>query len=163
MTRQMSKIDNPPINKPVETTGNKPLSTQQQLVAQAAFNIHQGPLPSPEILIRYNEAVPDAANRVIVMAENQAAHRQNLERKVIESDIKNSRTGLHYGLIIGLTTVIGAVICITNGHDVAGTIFGSAGLSSLVGVFVYGSRQKMKERESRIEQIENMKKQQSST
>jgi len=40
---------------------------------------------------------------------------------------------------------------------------GSAGLSSLVGVFVYGSRQKLKERESRIEQIENMKKQQSST
>ncbi len=112
-----------------------------------------GPLPHPQILSQYNQIVPDAANRIIAMAESQAEHRQQLESQVIGSDIRNSRLGLHYGLIIGLTTVIGATVCIFSGFQIGGSILGSAGLSSLVGVFVYGSRQRRKEREKRVEKL----------
>jgi len=83
------------------------------------------------------------------MAEQQAVHRQLIEKEVIESDILNSRKLLNYGIIIGLTAVIGGCGCVMTGHDVSGSIIGGTGLTSLVGVFVYGSRERRKERETR--------------
>lgn len=112
--------------------------------------VFSGPLPPPHILSQYNEIVPGAADRIISLAENQSEHRQKIENKIIESDIKNSRLGLHYGLIIGLISVIGGTICILNGHEVPGSIIGGTGLTGLVGVFVYGSTQRRKERASRF-------------
>lgn len=84
------------------------------------------------------------------MAEEQMRHRQDLEKMVIESEISDSRRGLHYGLIIGLTAVIGGTACILLGHETGGAIIGGTGLTGLVGVFVYGSRQRRKERENRL-------------
>jgi len=81
------------------------------------------------------------------MAEKQASHRQNLELIVIKSGSRDSLLGLIFGLIIGLSTIIGGVICILSGYSTGGTILGGSGLVSLVGVFVYGSRQKRIERE----------------
>jgi uncharacterized membrane protein len=107
-------------------------------------------LPPPAVLAQYNEIVPGAAERILAMAEGQAQHRQQLEKSVIESDIKNSRLGLHYGLLIGLVAVIGGSVCIVSGYEVGGSIVGGTGLTGLVGVFVYGSRQKQKEREARV-------------
>jgi hypothetical protein len=39
------------------------------------------------------------------------------------------------------------------GHETGGSIIGGAGLSGLVGVFVYGSRQRRKEREKRFDLV----------
>ena len=117
------------------------------------FQQHSGPLPDPGTLAHYNSIVPDAAERIITMAEQQAAHRRKLEELTITSDIENSKKGLLYGLIIGLTAVIGGVLCILTGNQVGGSIIGGTGLTGLVGVFVYGSRQKRKEREGRIKAI----------
>ena len=131
------KINLPAAESPGKSAPNQILSATTQ-----AFS---GPLPPPDILVKYNSVVPNAAERIITMAETQAAHRQRIESKVIESNIKNSRLGLHYGLIIGLASVLGGVVCIMYAHEIGGT-----GLSSLVGVFVYGSIQKKKERENRL-------------
>lgn len=109
-----------------------------------------GPLPQPAILRQYDEVIPGAAERIIAMAETQAKHRQQLENKVIDSGIRDSRLGLHYGLIIGLCAVAGGTACIILGHQIGGSIIGGVGLSGLVGVFVYGSAQHRKERESRM-------------
>lgn len=84
------------------------------------------------------------------MAETQSRHRQELESKAIASDIANARTGLHYGLIIGLVSIIGGCICIALGQQIGGSIIGGTGLTGLVGVFVYGTRERRKEREKRL-------------
>ena len=39
-------------------------------------SLFAGPLPPPEILEQYNRLVPDAAERILTMAETQAAHRR---------------------------------------------------------------------------------------
>lgn len=134
---------------PTEHKGN---STKNIQLAQRA-SFFQGPLPPPETLERYNLIVPGAAERILSMAEVQARHRQQLELKIIESDIRNARTGLHYGLIIGLVSIMGGVLCIWSGHEIGGSILGGVGLTGLVGVFVYGTRQKAKEREKRLEMM----------
>jgi len=136
--------------KPLPVSTEMPDHKKHQIMAVAKSHLHAGPLPPPEVLIKYNEAVPNAADRIITMAESQSAHRQQLESEVVESDVKNSRLGLLYGLIIGLTAVIGGTVCIVSGYEAGGSILGSTGLTGLVGVFVYGSRSKRKEREERF-------------
>ncbi|MFH1760058.1 MAG: DUF2335 domain-containing protein [bacterium] len=58
---------------------NKKNKSSNIQVQQASFS---GPIPHPQILQKYNEIVPDAAARIIKMAENQATHRQDLEKTV---------------------------------------------------------------------------------
>jgi uncharacterized membrane protein len=118
---------------------------QKQVLAEV--HSHSGPLPPPAILDQYDQVAPGTAERIISMAENQMLHRQEIEKQVISSEIEDSKRGLHYGLLIGLVAVIGGTTCIALGKQVGGSIIGGTGLTGLVGVFVYGSRQRRKERE----------------
>jgi len=119
-------------------------------VSQTRFS---GPLPHPDILARYEQILQGAADRIISMAEAQSRHRQELEAKVIGSDIKNSRIGLYCGLIIGLTAILSGAACIFVGQQWGGVFLGGAGLTGLVSVFVYGSHEKRKERKNRLEKM----------
>jgi hypothetical protein len=87
------------------------------------------------------------------MAEEQAKHPQGLEKVVIESDIKDSKTGLYFGFIIGLVAIISGTICIVYGHSIAGGVLGGSAVPGLTAVFVYGSRQRRREREAKQQQI----------
>ena len=117
---------------------------------QEFFN---GPLPPPVILEKYNSIVPGAAERIITMAEEQAKHRKELEAKVINSDIGNSRLGLWFGLIIGLAGLASSVIVIIYGKQIAGGVLGIGTIGSLVGVFVYGSQKRKQERQEARKQF----------
>src|SRR5882757_310595 len=76
------------IPKEVQTLIND-LPGPQQKAVQAilvAFQIQRswrGPLPPPDILKGYNDAVPDGAERILRMAEKQSQHRMDMEKKVI--------------------------------------------------------------------------------
>ena len=134
-------------------TVQHPQKVQKQTSSQAMkvhSELHQGPLPAPHILEQYNNVVPGAAERIIAMAENQSEHRQMLEKIVVKAGSRDSLLGLIFGLTIGLSTVGGAVLCILNGHTVGGSVLGGSGLAGLVGVFVYGSRQRRMEREQKL-------------
>lgn len=129
------------------------LSTSQDKSLSAEFQFYRGPLPSPKDLDEYDKIVPGAAERIISMAEEQAKHRQGLEKVVIESDIKDSKTGLYFGFIIGLVAIISGTICIVYGHSIAGGVLGGSAVPGLTAVFVYGSRQRRREREAKQQQI----------
>jgi len=85
------------------------------------------------------------------MAHSQTEHRQELEKKVIGSDILNSRLGLIFGFLIGMTGIISGVIIISKGQVFAGSFISGVTLVSLVGTFVYGSQGRRKEREKKAE------------
>ena len=112
--------------------------------------MHKGPLPEPQILLQYDQISPGAADRIIKMAEQQSCHRQKLELIVIKSGARDSLLGLIFGLIIGLATVVGAVLSISKGYQGGGATLGISGIAGLVGVFVYGSRQRRQEREMKM-------------
>lgn len=106
-----------------------------------------GPLPHPDLLLKFNEAVPGAAERIIKMAEEQSAHRRDLERDVVSSDIARSKWGQILGFIIALFGLgVSAVIGIY-GNAIASGIIGAGTLASLVGVFMYGSKSRARERQ----------------
>jgi uncharacterized membrane protein len=66
---------------------------------------HSGPLPDAETLIKYDTVIPNGADRIMKMAENQQSHRIMLENKVVTSQSVQSKIGQIFGLIIGLVGI----------------------------------------------------------
>ncbi|MEO8637563.1 MAG: DUF2335 domain-containing protein [Candidatus Taylorbacteria bacterium] len=120
-----------------------------QSVAVRSQQYYSGPLPPPEVLKKFDEVVPGAAERIIKMAENQFAHRTELERKVIDSDIARSKWGQILGFLIAIAGLIGSVFISIYGSGLVGGIIGVGTLASLVGVFMYGSKTRRVERENK--------------
>lgn len=153
MVKSIIPMGRQPKPKKKKPTDQHPKTIQQKTVhqgIQVRGELHQGPLPPPQTLGEYDNIVPGAAERIIAMAENQSDHRQKLEMIAVKGGSRDSLLGLIFGLTIGLSTVGGAVLCILNGHTIGGSVLGGSGLAGLVGVFVYGSRQRRMEREQKL-------------
>jgi uncharacterized membrane protein len=119
------------------------------VVQQTSVQSFSGPLPPPEILRKFDEIIPGAAERILKMAEEQSAHRKELEKRVIESDISRSKWGQILGFAIAIVGLIVSALVAIYGNAIAGSIIGVGTLASLVGVFMYGSKTRSKEREEK--------------
>lgn len=125
-------------------TPNRPTSTAHlSLVSKNEY--FSGPIPDPGTLDKYREVLPDAPNRILQMAEKQAAHRQSIERIVVIGAVTRSILGLIFGFIIGLAVLYASYKLIDAGHEISGGIFGGSTLVSVVGIFVYSYRKQAKE------------------
>jgi uncharacterized membrane protein len=95
-----------------------------ELLAQAIF---RGPLPPPGMLARYNDALPDGADRIVKMAEGQSSHRQTMESR-----------GQIFAFVLALVAIAGGIVLIAVGRSVEGLVPLVAAIGSLIGFFVYG-------------------------
>jgi len=77
----------------------------------------------PDILIKYEEASKGAANRIITLAEEQAKHRQLMERKVIDSNITNERIGMIFAFILVLSLITFGGFLIYTGKNIPAGYF----------------------------------------
>lgn len=89
--------------------------------------------------------MPGAADRIIKMAEDEALHRRAQEEKLVNSSCGDSRLGLWLGFITGMGALLLSGVIAIFANTTAGSLLAFASISSLVGVFVYGSRQKRQE------------------
>lgn len=119
-----------------------------QITQAAAFS---GPLPPPNVLQRYDEIIPNGADRIVAMAEKQSAHRIDLERTVIHGDSRRANWGVFCGFTLAVLVIVLSFILILYGHAVAGTILGTLDLVSLISVFIYGTTTRRRERTRREE------------
>jgi uncharacterized membrane protein len=71
--------------------------------------IYQGPLPPPESFAAYERVLRGAADRILKMAENQATHRQGMERRALSGDITKSMMGTVLAYITLGGSMFGAV------------------------------------------------------
>lgn len=115
---------------------------QEHAIVKAEY---QGPLPLPEQLMGYEQVCPGAADRIIKMAEEQAAHRRYLEKITVETQAKNARAGIYCGTFVTFATIVaGAVECVL-GNPVQGTAAVVLGTLVPAAVFYYGKRMNLKE------------------
>ena len=63
-------------------------------------SVRSGPLPAPEDLAAYNQIIPQGADRIMRMAEQQSAHRMSLETKVVNSQQKQAFCGMVLNLTL---------------------------------------------------------------
>lgn len=121
--------------------------SETAVTIQQRRSVHMGPIPSPEVLAEYNEIDPTFANRILVMAENQAKHRQELEKRIVKSGTRDSLLGIIFGFLIGVLALIVSLILGLNERTIESALLGVGGLGGLVSVFIYGTRSKSKENE----------------
>ena len=110
---------------------------------------YQGPLPPPDILERYNDVYSGSAKIIIDNFIIQSNHRRSLEAIVIKAGSRDSLIGIISAFILGMTAIIGSVICILHNKESFGFSLGLTGIGGLVGTFIYGTRQKRLERENK--------------
>ncbi len=115
--------------------------------------LHQGPLPHPEEFRRYDEALPGAADRILVMAEREQASRLDATRRTQEqqfalqcSALRASTLARLLGQVIG-AGVIGGTLWVArdllmSDRSIAGMSALIAALAALAGLFVYRRQQR---------------------
>ena len=147
----MSKIRKPnPKNPGIVPTPSLPSpNTPSGQFAQVA--VRSAPLPHPSDLEEYERVFPGAAERIFAMAESQSSHRQRLEGKALSIEGRNSLLGIIAAWFIGTLGLLVAAFCVYTGHDTAGELIGGVSLGSLVGTFIYGTRQRRIEREQKYQ------------
>ena len=112
----------------------------------AAIVASAGPVPHPDVLRQYNEVVPDGADRIFKMAEDQSAHRISIEKTVTGSDSRRANLGLAAAVLVALATLGVSALITLNGQPIPGTVLGTVDLGAIVGVFVYGTESRKRER-----------------
>lgn len=113
--------------------------------------IHRsGPLPSPDDLALYNQIIPNGADRIMKMAENQAEHRQQLEKLALQSNTERSRTGQYLGFILNLVALLGFIYLTTTQSVIEGLIgtLSTLILGIIYYIVVYHARRKELEKAS---------------
>lgn len=96
-----------------------------------------GPIPPPDLLAGYEKILPGSAERILKMAENQALHRQAMEKRIVFSDTLLAHRGLWFAFaIVVLALVMGGVL-IFNGKPIGGFSSIITALVMIVGSFVY--------------------------
>ncbi|MFT8910090.1 DUF2335 domain-containing protein [Leuconostoc pseudomesenteroides] len=112
---------------------------------------YSGPLPPASELGRYESIEPGLANRIVEMAEKQAAHRQDMERqehelqaKALKSDTRDSLFGLIFAFVIAFGGLSLAGYMIYLGHMTGGIFTIFVVIGSIVASFVYGTHNNKK-------------------
>ncbi|HXN07358.1 MAG TPA: DUF2335 domain-containing protein [Nitrospiria bacterium] len=104
-----------------------------------------GPLPHPDILLKYGQINKDFPERIMKMAELENEHRRNQENKSNNADIEGFkafqseiRLGQIFAFIIGIFTIFCGAYTATHGSQWAGGFIGTGGVIGLVSVFIFG-------------------------
>lgn len=112
-----------------------------------------GPLPAPSVMREYDEVFPGAAERIMLMAENEQKHRQVLEQKMVRIESRDSLLGVICAALLGVVCAVsGAILAIkvqTVGGSVSGMILGVSGVASIVGTFLKGTTNSWKKQENK--------------
>ncbi|MCD4823919.1 MAG: DUF2335 domain-containing protein [Phycisphaerae bacterium] len=147
------------ISHPMSTQSSKLSSGTTGHLLKEEHHLFAGPLPPPVILDQYNNIIPDGAERIMVMAENQSLHRRQLEKQALEAEIEDkrrqreaeidderhqrteTRLGQVFGLLVVVFALIASVVIIIlvpgPGGATTSSILGGGGLTGLVYAFHY--------------------------
>ena len=90
-----------------------------------------GPLPPPDALARFNEIVPNGAERIFKMTEAEQAHRITFENTGLVAAIAEAKRGQLLGASISIVSLASALISIFLGAHWTVTVL-------LVGVPIMG-------------------------
>ncbi len=119
--------------------------SNQALVAIETAVHFSGPLPHPKILAQYERVFPGSAERILTMAEQEAAHRQKIEARIMESACRSQDRGPVLGFTLALVVIgIGALL-VFNGKETTGLVALVSALAAMVIPFVIGRRRQERE------------------
>jgi len=119
----------------------------QQISQQLIQTSWHGPIPSPSDLEHFKKLVPNAPERILCMAEEEARVRRDQfqrdhdsENRVKETDIKMYHAGVMRGQIFAalvlLAIVSAIIVCAIYGHGGAAAAVAGMGAAGIVSNFI---------------------------
>lgn len=116
----------------------------REVVVQAIKEEFSGPIPPPDIIEKYERILPGAADRIITMAEQQATHRQAMEKKMIESESRDGLLGIIFAFLLGFGCLIACVVVVClvpkNAGAISSAFLGVTGIGSITTGFIQSAR-----------------------
>ena len=116
------------------------------------FIARSAPLPLPSELKEYEKILPGITDRIMASYEKQQAHRMELEKMVVKSDISKTHRGQVFAFILSTVVLSGGILLILKGFNTAGYSVLVASTATLIGAFLYGKRQNRIEREKKAKE-----------
>jgi uncharacterized membrane protein len=116
------------------------------IIGQATASVYSGPIPPPDLLAKFGEIIPNGADRILKMAEEQSKHRRCIEKWAVIGGTILSYVGVGCAMIIAFGTLYFGSQLIREGHAIYGSVFAGSGLIGLVTAFIYGTRSRREER-----------------
>jgi len=138
----------------IKKAGGKEVALRSLAIAEK----YSGPVPHPRMLQQYKDVMADAPERIFSMAEKQQAHRMDLEKSVIKSDIRRADTGLILGFVLFLIMGIGAIVLLALGKNLEGFAVLGTSLIGGIGNFIKVGRERAQMPKTTPKQIPSGKK-----
>lgn len=139
MARPQAQKQKPPKNTVSAANGaiTAPGGNGKQ-VAQFQQSTFSGPIPPPSVLEGYERLIQGAAERILVMAESDAKHQQEIEFAALRAAEGEVKRGQLFGFIIGLTALGASMLALAMGSPAVAGVIGGTTVVGLVSVFIIG-------------------------
>ena len=96
-----------------------------------------GPLPPPAALAQFNEIIPNGAERIMAMVEQEQAHRIAMDQKAQRAEVWDTLGGKVLGATMALAAMAGAIYTAFIGaHWVVSVAIVGVPITALIGKFV---------------------------
>jgi uncharacterized membrane protein len=106
-----------------EQSSKRKAELTAKLTAQIRYS---GPLPAPELFRQYDEVLPGAAERILKMAEREAAHRHEMEQMGVYGSLRQIGRGQTFALIVFLGAIVAGVVIALSGAPWPGSLLSAA-------------------------------------
>lgn len=123
-----------------------PHSNGHHVVVNHRVENYSGPIPHPAILERFNVIIPNGAERIMAMVEEEQLHRQGLEKEMVLQDGKEAvsgrkaeRRGQFLAAVICLSLIFVAREVALSGHPGYATLLAGGTLAGIITAFVSGN------------------------
>ena len=117
--------------------------------ASVSMETFHGPIPPPAILESYEKLIPGGAERILRMAENQATHRQEIEKIVVKAGARDSLWGAIVAAIIAFCAFAWSAYALSIGQTAEAVRGIIVVVFGFVSAFVYGKHSTRIERRDR--------------
>ena len=140
------------LNDAVERAQTTDPTEQASLTVRARW---RGPLPPPSQLVAYNDALPDAAERILTMTERAHAHHLQIQDKLVDNSYKLARNGQFLGLLVAIIILaFAAFVGYLGSTNVAGLI-AVLDVAAVTAVFVYSGMGRQSKADSVNDHLED--------
>jgi uncharacterized membrane protein len=130
-------MDNPP-KKKAPTDAPSKEETKAIYERDLTIEAHIGPLPPPAQIADYERVLPGLATRIVDMAQAEQKFRHQQVQDANNFLRTNSRLGIATAFSLGAIGLIGGIICVLYGHDVAGPAIAGVTLVGLLAAYFKG-------------------------
>ena len=105
----------------------KDLKPQKEVVETIVkLTAYRGAWPPAEVIKEQEAALPGSGKRLLRWTEEQASHRQSLERMQVEGNERRMDRGQYFSLFIGLSCLACGTYLVASLNDVFGAFAGIA-------------------------------------